>query len=623
MSFFEKNRTLISLLLGVVLSSAVLVFWTSNQKRRNDSLRGKVADTNKLIVQQFHDVLMQNIYLLENLKRRLQFTNGEFFDHWSEDAKSIIEQEASFKFVEWIDSNMIIQRVEPFEDNEEALGLDISGIDYRRGDWNQARTDSTFNLTNWVELTQGNYAFLVDEPVYFGGKFQGSITAGMDFSASFNTIMQGLEEYHVRLADRNGTIFYTYGTSEGTNNFSHFAVTDSFKINDVNASVRTVTMVPNHLFAEINAVNAYPIDLILALVLCIILATTFFYMLKASAAEKSSEKANRSLRRLIETAPIGIFVINEEGRVVDFWNDAAEDMLGWKKDEVMGNLLPMVAAENGDEIKANIKRGIRDGGIPKKEITRTRKNGTEGTFLLHLGSITGKDRHMLVLLEDISNKKKIEHQLKDSLQEKEVLLREVHHRVKNNLAIMVGLLELQAEEAEDPKSKHLLNETKNRVFSIFEVHELLYQTNDFTKINCSDYILTLLERIKSTYQRADQPIIFQTDIDDFKLNINLAIPLGLLLNELITNSYLHAFKDTPNPKIVIIFEERDGFIQMKYYDNGKGVDKNLFVEASSMGITIIRTLLRQLSADYTLNEGDGFSITFNFRAKAKGSHSNL
>ena len=203
MSFFEKNRILISLLLGVVLSSAVLVFWTSNQKRRNDSLRGKVADTNKLIVQQFHDVLMQNIYLLENLKRRLQFTNGEFFDHWSEDAKSIIEQEASFKFVEWIDSNMIIQRVEPFEDNEEALGLDISGIDYRRGDWNQARTDSTFNLTNWVELTQGNYAFLVDEPVYFGGKFQGSITAGMDFSASFNTIMQGLEEYHVRLADRN------------------------------------------------------------------------------------------------------------------------------------------------------------------------------------------------------------------------------------------------------------------------------------------------------------------------------------------------------------------------------------------------------------------------------------
>lgn len=623
MRFFEQYRTLISLLLGVFLSTLVLLFWISGQRNRDDSLQGKVADTNTLVMQQLNDVLMQNVHLLENLKSRLEFTNGDFFAYWSEDAKSIIQQEPSFKFVEWIDSSMVIQRIEPLEGNEEALGLDISTIDYRRADWNSARKDSVFNLTSWVELTQGDHAFLVDEPVYFDGTFQGTITAGMNFSRRFNAIMQGLEEYHVEVADGDGTTFYSYGSSEGTEAFSRFTVTDSFQINDANASTWSVTMVPNHLFAEMNAIDEYNIDLILALILCVILATTFFYMLKASAAEKSLKRTNRNLRALIDSAPIAIYVIDAHGRVVDFWNDAAEEMLGWKKEEVMGKMLPVMKNDNADAIRANLSKGIADGGIAKKEIIRPRKDGSKGRFLLHLGSITGNDRHMLVLLEDITKEKEIEGQLKESLHEKEILLREVHHRVKNNLAIMVGLLELQADETEDQKSRHLLNEIRNRIFSIFEVHELLYQTKDFSKINFADYLEKLVERIKSSYRQQNARVDFRTHIDDASININLAIPLGLLLNELITNSLLHAFDHTRHPAIEIVFKEQNGSIEIEYWDNGKGMTKDFFMNGNSMGLTIIRTLLRQLAAEYTLGEADGFNITFRFLAKTKGSHSNL
>lgn len=622
--FLEDNRKKFSFLLGAVLCILVLLFWTAGKEDIRDSFRAKVADTHDLVMQQYDNVLMRNVYLLQNLKRRLEFTNGRFFEYWSTDARSIIQQEPSFIFIEWIDSSMVIQRIEPLQGNEQALNLDISTLAYRRSDWNQARKDSVFNLTDWVELTQGDSAFLVDQPVYFNGEFQGTITAGMDFTKRFNEIMKGLEQYHVRITDNSGTVFYRYGSQQGTGNFKSLAVSDSLLIADANPSSWTVTMVPNYLFGQANAVNKYNMDLILALFLCILLTATFYYMLKASAAEKAARQANNNLRALIDSAPITIFVIDDQGRVVDFWNNAAEEMLGWKKEEVRGKILPYLETDEGEDVKANIQQAIDEGGIARKKVVRSRKDGNKGTYLLHMGSITGKDRRMLVILEDITKEKRIEQQLKESLHEKEILLREVHHRVKNNLAIMVGLLELQAEEAKDRKSRHLLNETKNRIFSIFEVHELLYQNKDFTKVNFSDYLDKQLARIKSSYDPQIEQVHFHTNVDNAIININLAIPLGLLFNELITNSLQHAFKNhTGQPVIEITFKEKDGLIELEYRDNGRGMERDFFTTRNSMGLTIIRTLLRQLAADYTFREKEGFHIVFRFRNKSKGAHSNI
>ncbi|MDX1641584.1 MAG: hypothetical protein R3220_07790, partial [Balneolaceae bacterium] len=156
MSSLQKYRVIISAIIALVLSVLVIVIWKVNQNRLEASLAGKVADTGKLIAQQFNGTLKENVSRLENLKHRLEMTEGDYFEYWNRDAARIVETEESFKFVEWIDSTMTIQRVEPYKGNEEAVGLDISVLDYRNSDWYKARRDSVFNMTHWLELVQGD-----------------------------------------------------------------------------------------------------------------------------------------------------------------------------------------------------------------------------------------------------------------------------------------------------------------------------------------------------------------------------------------------------------------------------------------------------------------------------------
>lgn len=133
-----------------MLSVIAISIWGYNQQRWEESLSGKVEDTGQLLVQQFRVILTENVDRLENLKHRLELTNGNYFQYWEQDAARIIESSNTLSFMEWIDSTMVIQRVQPYEGNEEAVGLDISQLEYRKSDWQRARRDSSFNMTHWL-----------------------------------------------------------------------------------------------------------------------------------------------------------------------------------------------------------------------------------------------------------------------------------------------------------------------------------------------------------------------------------------------------------------------------------------------------------------------------------------
>lgn len=616
MIFFNKYRLYISILLGASLSLIVVFIWNTNNISLRQTLKDKVTDTHTLVTQQFRKALMDNVNQLNNLGNRIEFTDGNYFEHWNSDAGLIVRQEPSFRFIEWIDSTMVVQRVEPLEGNEAAVGLDISGLDYRNSDWLKARRDSVFNLTHWLELVQGNYAFLVDAPVYIDGQFQGTITAGMNFSEKFNDIMRKLDEYHITLYDDRGSLFYSYGIADGTSAYQDMAVTGSISIGDANRSVWMVDMVPNRLFGEANFPAWYNLNFILALLLCFMLSVTFFFMSKSVAAEKSYREANHKLRALIDSSPVAIYVINSNGIITDFWNKAAEEMLGWKKEEVIGNFIPHVTDEHHEEFEHLINRILEEGGLINREIIRTRKDGRKGEFRINVGTITGDDRQMLVLLEDITREKEYEKKLKNSLREKEVLLTEIHHRVKNNLAIVVGLIDLQKDGVEKPEIRQLFDETQNRIFSIASVHEMLYKTEDFSRIPFDRYLDTLIGRMQKTHDEEHHSVTINRQANDFKLGMTEAIPLGLLLNELITNSYKHAFGKTDDASIEIDLHKENGTIEVRYRDNGTGFDPALFNDGGSMGVTLIKTLLKQLNAEWKLTGGDdsGFGIRFRFPA---------
>lgn len=623
MSFFEKYKLAISIGIALVLSLIAVLVWKYNQDRLEFYLAGKVSDTAKLIVQQAENVLEDNVNRLENLKHRLEMTDGDYFQYWNRDAARIVETEDTFLFVEWIDSTMVIQRVEPQEDNEEAVGLDISLLDYRNSDWIKARNDSIFNMTHWLDLTQNGQAFLVDEPVYINEEFYGTITAGMDFTAHFDHIMQGLDEYHVNITDDSGTVFYTFGSSEGIDTFRQLEVSEHIQIEDANQSVWSLTMVPNYLFAEVNSISNNNMILAFALILSMLFAVSFFLTQKSKAAKRISNTANQRLRALIDSSPIGIFVIDTYGNIVDFWNPAMEKMMRRKRKTVLGKNLGTFSKQYKEVFSEILNLIKKQEAIFNYEIKHQEEDNTERTFRLNVSDGIGKEDQMMVLLEEITKEKEYEQQLVTSLHEKNILLSEIHHRVKNNLAIIVGLIELQYDEVDDRIAKSLLDETKNRIYSISGVHELLYQTDNFSEISFVEYMNELVNRLRQSYEDENNPVIISKEISGFGVNINQAIPLGLLLNELITNSYKHAFEGVQTPKITLHLTEKNGYVHIDYRDNGKGFDIDIFNKASSLGVTIIKTSLDQLGAEYEISGDQGFFINFRFPVKAKGAHSNL
>lgn len=623
MKFFEKYRIVISVGIAIILSLFAIAMWGSNQEKWQNSLSGKVEDTGNLLTQQFQVILEENIGQLENLKHRLELTNGDYFQYWEKDAAKIIEVANTFKFIEWIDSTMVIQRVEPFEGNEAAVGLDISDLDYRNKDWERARTDSIFNMTHWLELTQGGSAFLVDEPVFINGEFHGTITAGVDYTSRFDQVLQGLDEYNIQITDEKGTVFYSYGSPEGTDLFRDMMTSHQIKIGDASQSVWTVSMVPNSLFGDINTTSFNNIVLGLTIILSLLLAFSFFLLQKSALAERTSNVANEKMRALIEAAPIGIYVIDAEGYVTDFWNPAAEEMLGWNRNEVLGNFLPQVTDEYQTSYRDLMKEIKENEGISNREVTRKRKDGTMRRFRVNISKIIGEEEQMLVVFEDITKEKEYEQQLKKSLEEKKILLSEIHHRVKNNLAIIVGLIELQNDEVKDEATKSNLFETKNRIYSISSVHELLYQTDNFSDISFSEYINQLVNRLHDTFEPQKSSVAIKKNISGLRVNINQAIPLGLLLNELITNSYKHAFDSVENPEISLNLSQNNGYVEIEYKDNGVGVNYDEMKSSPSLGITIIRTSLKQLSAEYDFIEHDGFAILLRFPEDLKGAPSHV
>lgn len=202
--------------------------------------------------------------------------------------------------------------------------------------------------------------------------------------------------------------------------------------------------------------------------------------------------------------------------------------------------------------------------------------------------------------------------LEKSLEEKENLLKEIHHRVKNNLQIISGLFDKQARLATDEQTKKLMREGQDRVFSIALVHENLYQSENLTTIRMKTYLEMLTQNIENSHKNEHQTIKLSLDVDDSILEIDTAIPLGLILNELITNCFKYAFKNRTFGEIYIRFHQKENEFVLSVQDNGIGLSADFDVsKTKTLGMNLIRGLVRQISGklDFsTNNEGTTFSV---------------
>ncbi len=233
--------------------------------------------------------------------------------------------------------------------------------------------------------------------------------------------------------------------------------------------------------------------------------------------------------------------------------------------------------------------------------------------LLNVMEINGK-KFLQAVVRDITERKRDEDQIKASLAEKEVLLQEIHHRVKNNLQVISSLLKLQSRYIQDNQVIEMLKESQNRVRSMALVHEQLYQSKDLSNIDFAEYIENLAHNLFQAYEINAPVIELQTNIAPCELNVDTAVPCGLIINELVTNSLKYAFLGESKGKIKIDFSlDNNGVCMLVISDTGVGLPKDLdYRNARTLGLRLVGSLVRQIRGNITLLStlGTVFQITF-------------
>ena len=218
------------------------------------------------------------------------------------------------------------------------------------------------------------------------------------------------------------------------------------------------------------------------------------------------------------------------------------------------------------------------------------------------------------LRREINERQLVEERLKVSLQDKEVLLKEIHHRVKNNLQVISSLLDLQASHIKDEQARLSINDSRARVLSMALIHEKLYQTEDLAKVDFGEYLRTLATQVFDSYKAGEQTIALHIHADPIYLNMDKAIPCGLILNELVANSLKYAFPSGQSGQIHIELRARgDDEVVLSVGDNGVGLPPEVdFRKTDSLGMKLIGVLTTQLRGSIELRQGPGttFEIAF-------------
>lgn len=334
--------------------------------------------------------------------------------------------------------------------------------------------------------------------------------------------------------------------------------------------------------------------------------------------EQALRVSQERYARAISAGKVGVWEWNIQTNEV-YIDANLKAMLGYQDEEIanqFSNWLRFVHFEDVSLVKAEINAYLEE-LIPKYEIEHRmlHKNGDAYSFLTRGNVVRDRDgvpAFMAGSSTDITVRKKVENKLKASLKEKEVLLKEIHHRVKNNLQIISSLLRLQSGYIKDKQALEIFKDSQNRVRAMALIHENLYQTKDLAKIEFSEYIKKLTNNLIRCYNITN--IQINTNIEKLFLKLDMAIPCGLIINELISNAMKHAFKNCEGGEIYVDFITlQAGKYSLSVSDNGVGTTENISsLKKQSLGLELVWNLVEQLEGTivYNFKLGTSFRITF-------------
>jgi PAS domain S-box-containing protein len=342
-------------------------------------------------------------------------------------------------------------------------------------------------------------------------------------------------------------------------------------------------------------------------------------ILRQERVKSTLKESEARLRSCFDLPLMGVGMTDSNKKWIEF-NDYWCDLLGYSREELMQ--LNWTEFSHPDDMEADLElyqKAVNDEidqySIEKRFICKDGEIVYTNLSLGFVKNAQGSIDYSVVLMHDITKRKKAEKQLKASLHEKDVMLKEIHHRVKNNLQIVTSLLRLQANYIEDKTVLDIFRESQNRIRSMLLIHEKLYRSEDLARTDFAKYIHDLAHDLFHCYGINPSLVSLQIRICNVLLGLDTAIPCGLIVNELVSNAFKYAFPNERKGKIYIRLSvgKQNNFV-LRITDDGIGIPPDIdFRNTSSLGLSLVCTLVDQLQGTIDLNRtagGTDFKITF-------------
>jgi PAS domain S-box-containing protein len=333
-------------------------------------------------------------------------------------------------------------------------------------------------------------------------------------------------------------------------------------------------------------------------------------------AVEELRKSEELYKTLFERANDGVFLLSPDATFIKT-NKRGAEMIGYSREELVGKQLrELVAPEESETSKERWKALLNGQAFGPYERIFVKKDGTRFTAEINASVIfdfSGKPVFVQGVVRDISERKAKEEALLAALQEKETFLKEVHHRVKNNLQIVSSLISLQSRRLNDPRDVQIFKENQRRIRAMALIHEKLYQSKNLDQVDFGSYLGSLAANLLQTCQKNSDDIHFAMDAPDIALDIQTAIPCGLIVNELVSNALQHAFPNGRKGEVSISLRRDGPEFVLSVKDNGVGLPASIDLrQTESMGLQLVTTLVDQLEGRIELERGQEteFKIAF-------------
>ncbi|ADZ09667.1 signal transduction histidine kinase [Methanobacterium lacus] len=322
-------------------------------------------------------------------------------------------------------------------------------------------------------------------------------------------------------------------------------------------------------------------------------------------AEIALAESEAKFRKFVETTPDMIWEIDAQG-TFKYISPQSLQIMGYTPDKLIGTkIFELLKPEAVDDVRNSFMDHVNKGQYFKTLVVPAiDRVGNELILEIRSAKVVEENTQFIGfegIARDITDITKATNQLINSVNEKNILLKEIHHRVKNNMQIISSLLNLQIEHLNDENAINSLKESQNRIITMATLHEKLYLTSNFSKINQTEYITSLIRGLFLSYT-ANSRVESVLDIESLDLNMETSIPCGLIINELVTNSLVHGFPDGMEGTIRVSLKTLGDMYELRVVDDGVGIPKNMHIEdTNTLGLELVKSLVDQLDGSMELN----------------------